>query len=1060
MFRLTLMVGVILAAVAGLVVAAMIMGLNAERQQQRADTVEQLNREQLWKAYREQAVGLRIGGKQGRRGEGMTVLSKAIALWKTGPRAANDAAGCQLLREEVTALLALTDLKEGPAPYLTPVLEEVTAVDEAQGLLATADRTGHVTVRRAVDGVETARLEPGAGFPRELYLSGLEWRPATANAGGNSWLCAWFKTGDVAMWSLPDQKLCFSWHTDGHLMGGGPSPGHFSRDGHYMGFYTGGKSPLMTLQLDPGKMITHTLPPGRAAFAFRPQSTEIALQVKKTIQLIDFQSGKVKISWPMIQEMHTLTWSADGSRLAGMVTGGEVFIWDLNSQAASSQGGHTAACCALSFSPDGRTLMSSSEDGTTRWWDAQRGSLLLVSTGGKGLSWSKDGTTIRFAATAGGLGQWQAVTSPVFQTVFVPIEEISRFDLSPDGKWLVALQPLGAMLWSTTHPEQVYPIYWPRVGAVLFDPSGGLLGLEDGCLGYRSLTVNQEGVPVVTPAERPVLKTPADHTVEQMTLSQDGHTLLLEMSARLTGIADLRGEKPFQPLSLTPSMWYGKWPGTTTGGGRFSLSPDGRFAAFAYGMGIGSTVFDTSSGGVLFNDRRPAGIAVFSADSQRLLLSQEIRPRVVQTGSWKEDTSRILPKRTNATGAIALSADGLLAAFDITPQTMQLGRGGDLSPLLTLTPPNIRNIRSCRMAADGSRLVVSCSGNEIQIWNLTLLREELAGLGLDWQNGAAAPAVTIAPAASAGEGSRWEFGFLLGIAALAAAVAAVVMLRRHHGLMQDFAGAEVQLNAQRRDLEQANTSLLHSQKMKALGTLAAGMAHDFNNLLSVIRMSNKLISRETRGHAEVTELVESVESAVLQGKKVVSSMLSYSREETGPTRPVTDVVRDTAALLSTEFLSGITLHLDLDEATPAVEVPAGRIEQILLNLIVNASEAMQGNGRLRITVNPAPPAAASRCLLPPHPAAAYVEIAVADTGPGVPSGIADRIFEPFFTTKNAGNDRGTGLGLSMVYTIAERDHMGLALHSIPSEGATFSVFIPITGPGVPERPTDKMDIPA
>lgn len=391
---------------------------------------------------------------------------------------------------------------------------------------------------------------------------------------------------------------------------------------------------------------------------------------------------------------------------------------------------------------------------------------------------------------------------------------------------------------------------------------------------------------------------------------------------------------------------------------------------------------------------------------------------------------------------------------------MQLGRGGDLSPLLTLTPPNIRNIRSCRMAADGSRLVVSCSGNEIQIWNLTLLREELAGLGLDWQNGAAAPAVTIAPAASAGEGSRWEFGFLLGIAALAAAVAAVVMLRRHHGLMQDFAGAEVQLNAQRRDLEQANTSLLHSQKMKALGTLAAGMAHDFNNLLSVIRMSNKLISRETRGHAEVTELVESVESAVLQGKKVVSSMLSYSREETGPTRPVTDVVRDTAALLSTEFLSGITLHLDLDEATPAVEVPAGRIEQILLNLIVNASEAMQGNGRLRITVNPAPPAAASRCLLPPHPAAAYVEIAVADTGPGVPSGIADRIFEPFFTTKNAGNDRGTGLGLSMVYTIAERDHMGLALHSIPSEGATFSVFIPITGPGVPERPTDKMDIPA
>ena len=272
--------------------------------------------------------------------------------------------------------------------------------------------------------------------------------------------------------------------------------------------------------------------------------------------------------------------------------------------------------------------------------------------------------------------------------------------------------------------------------------------------------------------------------------------------------------------------------------------------------------------------------------------------------------------------------------------------------------------------------------------------------------------------------------------------------------MREFASAETELTVQRHDLEKANFSLLHSQKMKALGTLAAGMAHDFNNLLSVIRMSNKLIARETRGNAEVTELADSVEAAVLQGKQVVSSMLSYSREETGPLRSVAAVVREAATLLSTEFLSGITLRLDIDDDIPAVDVPAGRIEQILLNLIVNASEAMNGSGRLAITVRRAARQAAAVCLLPPHHAAEYVEISVADSGPGIPKAIADRIFEPFFTTKHAGNDPGTGLGLSMVYTIAERDGMGLALLSPPGAGATFSILIPVPAAPVRETHTD------
>ena len=162
---------------------------------------------------------------------------------------------------------------------------------------------------------------------------------------------------------------------------------------------------------------------------------------------------------------------------------------------------------------------------------------------------------------------------------------------------------------------------------------------------------------------------------------------------------------------------------------------------------------------------------------------------------------------------------------------------------------------------------------------------------------------------------------------------------------------------------------------------------------------------------------------------------------------------------STEFLSGIALTLEMDRDTPPVAVPAGRIEQILLNLVVNASEAMNGRGTLTITVRTAAAPPPHGFILPPQSAAPWVEICLRDSGPGIPPELVSRIFEPFFTTKNAGNQRGTGLGLSMVHTVAAEDGMGLALDSIPGRGAAFSVYLPLTAP-VRETHTDGTGNPA
>ena len=1057
LLRLTLMVAVILTGVAGLAVAAVLMGRNARREQQRAEAAEQQGQEQLWASYLAQASALRQSGMQGRRGEGMAALQKAAAGWRALHGAeTGDSPARRQLRDEAAALLALPDLSVSRAPYPLPEKHTVVAVNAARGLLATSSVFGDIVIRRLTDGAQTAALE-GGGDGR--VLTGLEWRPGPPDSPQTSLIAAWYKSGDAIMWSLPGGKRIYYLHVNTGLMSGGPSPGSFSADGRYMAYYTGDASALTIFDLSQGKPAEHRLPPGRTAFAIRPGSTEIAMFSAGAVTLIDFATGTTRRTWPVAGWVQRLVWSSDGQRLAGMSQGGDVFIWSMESAAVWALAGHTALCRALTFSPDGRTLMSSSQDGTTRWWDVERGSLGLIGSGGKGLSYTADGRSIVFETGSGGLGEWTLTSSTVQQTVPLPgtpDAELEQFDLSPDGAWAAAAAPRGMMLCSTENSALRSMQWRPLLRSFAFEASGGLLSNDGGALLRSAVTAGPGGVPLLEPRDPPPVRLPEGERLRLMSPGSDGRTLLVEFESRRAGIADLQGERAFVPLSEQSLMVYYKAPGTPGGGGRLVVSADGRRAAYAYGIKSGAAVFDTATGRELWTSSEGSGVAGFSPDSRHLLLSMNGSASLVRTGDWTEAARRTLPGQLGASSAIAFRGDGALAALASGPQVMELCRGGDLSPVLRLTPPVPRNIRGCRMSRDGARLMVACSGNEFTLWNLRALRQELGTLGLDWTDSPAALPPAVITAAAAGGGG---LGFTLWLcaAAIAAAVAAVVLLRRHHGLMHDFAGAEAQLTVQRQDLERANFSLLHSQKMKALGTLAAGMAHDFNNLLSVIRMSNKLIARETRGNGEVTELVDSVESAVLQGKQVVSSMLSYSREETGPPRPIVSIVREAAALLSTEFLSGIALTLDLDEHAPAVHVPAGRIEQILLNLIVNASEAMQGSGKLTIAVRAATPRETAACVLPPRAAPEYVEVSVTDSGPGIPHHIADRIFEPFFTTKNAGNERGTGLGLSMVYTIAERDGMGLALRSVPGEGATFSLFLAAP---VCESPTDAAPLPA
>jgi signal transduction histidine kinase len=187
-------------------------------------------------------------------------------------------------------------------------------------------------------------------------------------------------------------------------------------------------------------------------------------------------------------------------------------------------------------------------------------------------------------------------------------------------------------------------------------------------------------------------------------------------------------------------------------------------------------------------------------------------------------------------------------------------------------------------------------------------------------------------------------------------------------------------------------------------------------------------------------------------------MLGYSRETAGEQAPcsIAGIVENAVGLLSKQFLGGIGLQLDLDRELPSVVLARGRLEQILLNLVVNASEAMKGEGRLRISVRESS-ATRGGWVLPPAQASRYVELLVADSGPGIPPEVLPRIFEPFFTTKNTGTTRGTGLGLSMIYTLAQHEGFGLRVESELGKGTAFSIVIPVrVTPGGERSECDRL----
>ncbi len=234
------------------------------------------------------------------------------------------------------------------------------------------------------------------------------------------------------------------------------------------------------------------------------------------------------------------------------------------------------------------------------------------------------------------------------------------------------------------------------------------------------------------------------------------------------------------------------------------------------------------------------------------------------------------------------------------------------------------------------------------------------------------------------------------------------------------------------------------QKLEAVGRLAGGMAHDFNNVLVVIKLSTELMLRQITPDNGLSKPLLQISKAADRAAALTKQMLAFGRQQMMQTRIINlnSVVSETSHMLRQVIGEDIQLVTKLSDAVDNSRLDPDQLTQVILNLAVNARDAMPEGGTLHIETANADLDDAYTKTHPPVQPGRYVMLAVSDTGTGIDKSILPRIFDPFFTTKEVG--KGTGLGLSIVYGIVKQSGGYIWVYSEPGHGTTFKLYFPAT----------------
>jgi PAS domain S-box-containing protein len=256
--------------------------------------------------------------------------------------------------------------------------------------------------------------------------------------------------------------------------------------------------------------------------------------------------------------------------------------------------------------------------------------------------------------------------------------------------------------------------------------------------------------------------------------------------------------------------------------------------------------------------------------------------------------------------------------------------------------------------------------------------------------------------------------------------------------------------------KQLEEQLRHAQKMESIGTLAGGIAHDFNNILQIILIHAFKLAKEGITTDVFKQSLEAINKSVHRGSGLIRQMLTFARktEAVFESINVSLTIEDLTKIISETFPKNIEYSLHLERHIPSIIADRTQIHQVLLNLCINARDAMPNGGKLEIQTE----LVTGNQLKKKFSGAEenqYACIRVSDTGMGMDEATKDRIFEPFFTTKEIG--KGTGLGLAVVYGIMKSHNGFIDVESVKGEGTTFYIYFPVQPQGIKQIDTPEFE---
>ena len=1019
----------------GLALAAVFYGFKAEQHALAARQSSLRTTAELWNSQLARARALRWSGQMGRRQEGLGAIRNATAI-RPAPE----------LRDEVIATLALIDIQVGAFWQPMPPRVKTAACAPDRRHYAWGDGSGRVEVFRTADRREAG----GFAVPNRSVMS-LDFSP------DGRYLAARFAGGALRVWDTKQSEVAFEavYPVSGFNE---HSVCFHPREPWLVASASAG--PLRVVDLSARQEMARLPVLGPvAAQAFNREGTLLAAAVETRIELWDFSARRLLQKLDLNGAMTTLAWHPDGQILVGAHADGNLTLVDRRLGRRRTLEGHTMVANRVLFDPRGEVLISTSWDGTTRFWDARSGRSLLTTEAGYALAFDASGETISYYKEQIGLGEWQYLPAVGFTRLAVPVgisDRVLGVDFSSEARWVAGTTGEGVHLWHRASGRHAAFLPLKDAQRAAFALDGQSVVASTGAGLFRlPLRPDDDGNTVELGPAAAVPGTEGQGFWLGCITHGQGKWFVTS-SATETAIVPLEPEGAVQRV---PWLRGRRWT---------AVSPDLRFLVASAWKGGGTQIWDLAQGTARAQLQDEGGSLGFSADGRRLGVGGSTEFRFYDTTTWQVVRRVERDAASALSGILAFSPDGRYVALSHSIRQVRLLTAEAGEVLANLGAPHLERITSLSFSRDGQHLAVATDNGEVRLWDLERLRRELSGMGLGWHDRGQATTADLPPAVVTRARSETLPTLLRHsrapwLALTGAGLAlwfAFYNIRYHHRLVTAYAAVETIAAQRHRALEEARDQLLHSQKMKALGTLAAGIAHDFNNLLSVIRMSGQLVARQVHPAGLTKENLDAIEEAVRQGKEIVRSILGYSRQA-GPDQQsykVNLVVSEMLAMLTKQFLSGIVLTLELDPATPPVSGDAGRLEQILLNLVVNAAEAMNGHGKLLLALRPC--AQAAGCWLAPRPAPSYLELSIQDSGPGIPPEILPRIFEPFFTTKRGATEHGTGLGLTTVYALAQQDGLGLAVESVPGRGTLFRVLIPVgpaPAPAAPARlaPEDK-----